>query len=170
MIYSFYAAPISYRQTSEKELSPFEGLCCGVLNSVLLAALWWESELNSSQLWPPFHSTQSNTAFLPGGLSWKILLRLCSIQRCFWFLNMNQGNLLPASQTILWHSSQYTFWACRPWNWTLQSLKCLYCLQPVRWLKGNAKPTNNGFQRKPPSSVKECVFLIMGDGVSQVGV
>lgn len=49
MIYSFYTAYISNRQTSEKEPSPSKGLYCGVL-SKLLAALQWESVLNSSQL------------------------------------------------------------------------------------------------------------------------
>ena len=49
MIYSFYTAYISNRQTSEKEPSPFKGLCRGVLNK-LLAAPRQESVLNSSQL------------------------------------------------------------------------------------------------------------------------
>lgn len=49
-------------------------------------------------------------------------------QRCFQFLNTNQGRLLPARTIPMADSSQYKFRASRPWNWTLCSLSCFHCL------------------------------------------
>lgn len=69
------------------------------------------------------------TALLPPKHSWKILLRLYSAPETFPVLKRESRHSPTGKPNYpTTDGLQCKFWASRPWNWTLCSLSCFYCL------------------------------------------